>query len=114
LERELLIYYRGLAKAVFGAKKQDVDVGTFTLTVKQAADKPGQRPGGEPVEAYVGELKWTEPFVTGKPQTLRLEIHAWAAEKHKHRCLFICASPQPEIAAVWKALREIRAGCTVR
>jgi hypothetical protein len=114
LERELLIYYRGLAKAVFGAKKQDVDVGTFTLTVKQASDKPGKRPGGELVEAYVGELKWTEPFVTGKPQTLRLEIHAWTAEKHKRRCLFICASPQPETAAVWKAVRENRAGCTVR
>jgi hypothetical protein len=45
---------------------------------------------------------------------LRLEIHTWSAEKHKHRCIFICASPQPETAAVWKALREIRAGCTFR
>ncbi len=32
LERELLTYYRGLARAVFGARKRDVDVGTFTLT----------------------------------------------------------------------------------
>src|SRR3954463_14599867 len=37
LESELLIYYRGLARAVFGARKQDVDVGTFTLTVTQSA-----------------------------------------------------------------------------
>jgi hypothetical protein len=26
-------------------------------------------------------MKWTEPFTTGKPQTLRLEIHTWPAEK---------------------------------
>jgi hypothetical protein len=114
LERELLAYYRGLVKAVSGARKQKVDVAAFTLTVKRAADKPVQRPGGEPVEAYVGELKWTEPFVTGKPQTLRLEIHTWPIEKQKHRCLFICASPRPETAAVWKTLREIRAGCSFR
>jgi hypothetical protein len=114
LERELLAYYRGLARAVLGARKQEVDVGTFTLAVKDAPDKPGNRPGGEPVEAYVGELKWTEPFVTGKPQTLRLEIHTWSVEKHKHRCIFIGASPRPETAAVWKTLREIRAGCTFR
>lgn len=114
LERELLAYYRGLARAVFGARKQEVDVGAFTLTVKPAADKPGKRPGGEAVEAYVGEVKWTEPFATGRPQTLRLEIHTWMVEKHKHRCILICASPQPETAAVWKTLREIRAGCTFR
>lgn len=114
LERELLAYYRGLARAVLGAGKQEVDVGAFTLTVKEAPDKPRDRPGGEPVVAYVGTLKWTEPFATGKPQALRLEIHTWSVERHKHRCVFICASPQPDTAAVWKTLREIRAGCTFR
>jgi hypothetical protein len=112
MEQELLVYYRGLARAVLKARKQEVDVSAFTLSVKDAPDKPGKRPGGESVAAYVGELKWTEPFTTGKPQTLRLEIHIWRVEKHKHRCIFICASPRPETAAVWKALREIRAGCT--
>src|SRR5262245_59213287 len=114
MEQELLAYYQGLAKAVLKAKKQEVDVGAFTLTVKEAPAKPGTRPGGEPAAGYVGELKWTEPFTTGKPQTLRLEIHAWRVEKHKYHCVFICASPQPEAAAVWKTLREIRAGCSVR
>ena len=32
----------------------------------------------------------------------------------KHRCIFIAVSPRPETAAVWKTLREIRAGCTSR
>src|SRR5262245_45867364 len=104
LERELLVYYQGLAKAVLESKKQKVDASNFTLTIKAAADKPAKRSGGETVTAYVAELKWTEPFATGKPQTLRMEIHTWDCEKHKHRCVFICASPQPETADVWKSL----------
>ncbi len=114
IEQELLTYYRGLAKAVLENKKQQVDVGTFTISVKETPDKPGKRPGGEPVAGYVAELKWIEPFATGKPQTLHLEIHTWLVEKHKHRCIFICASSQPETAAVWKTMREIREGCTFR
>lgn len=112
VEKELLAYYRGLATAVLRSKKQEAEVSAFAVTLKESAAE--KRATGEAVSAYAGELKWTEPFTTGKPQTLRLEIHAWRVEKHKHHCVFICASPQPEAAAVWKALREIRAGCTVR
>jgi hypothetical protein len=112
LERELLAYYRGLAAAVLKGKKQEVDTKAFTLSITAAKQQPDKRPGGEAVAAYVGDLKWTEPFATAKPQTLRLEIHSWPCAKHKHHCLFVCASPQPETATVWKTLREIRAGCT--
>jgi hypothetical protein len=114
MERELLTYYRGLSAAVLKAKKQEVDTKAFTLTITAAKEEPDKRPGGETVAGYVGELKWTEPFATGKPQTLRLEIHTWPSAKQKHHIVFVCASPQPETAAVWKALREIRAGCTCR
>jgi hypothetical protein len=114
MEREVLAYYRGLAAAVLQGKKQDVDTKAFTLTLTAAKEPPDKRPGGEPVAGYIGELKWTEPFSTGKPQTLRLEIHAWTSAKHKHHCVFLCVSPQPETAAVWKALREIRAGTATR
>jgi hypothetical protein len=114
LERELLAYYRGLATAVLKSKKKDVDTKVFTLNIALAKEESDRRRGGEAVAGYVGELKWTEPFATGKPQTLRLEIHSWPGADHKHHCIFICASPQPETAAVWKTLREIRAGCTCR
>jgi hypothetical protein len=114
MERELLAYYRGLAAAVLKGKKQEVDTKAFTLAITAAREQPDKRPGGETVAGYVGELNWTEPFATGKPQTLRLEIHSWPIAKHKHHCVFVCASPQPETAAVWKTLREIRAGCTCR
>src|SRR5262245_14354800 len=55
MEKELLAYYRGLAKAVLESKKQKVDAGDFTLTIKDAKDKPGKRPGGEASAAYVAE-----------------------------------------------------------
>jgi hypothetical protein len=112
MESELLTYYRGLAKAVIEGKKQKVDVSTFTLTIKEASEKTGKRPTGEPFAAFVGELKWIEPFTTGKPQTLRFEIQTWHSEKHKRHCVLACASPQAATAEVWKTLREIRDGCT--
>jgi hypothetical protein len=114
MEQELLAYYRGLAAAVLKGKKQGVDTKAFSLTITAAKQQPDKRPGGEAVASYVGELTWTEPFATGKLQTLRLEVHSWPSAKHKHHCVFLCASPQPETAAVWKTLREIRAGCTCR
>jgi hypothetical protein len=112
LERELLAYYRGLAREVSKAKKREVDTKGFSVTVTPARDQPDKRPGGESVTGYIGELSWIEPFATAKPQTLHLEIQSWPSAAHKHHCLFICASPQPDSAAVWKTLREIRAGCT--
>lgn len=113
IERELLAYFRGLAKAVMPRRlNKEADVGSFTLTLKEAKQL-AKRPTGEAVTALVGELKWTEPFVTGKPQTLRLDIHAWTCDKHKHNCVFVLASPQLESAAVWKALRDIRAETTL-
>jgi hypothetical protein len=112
MEKELLAYYRGLAKVVLESKKQKADVGDFSLTLKDAKEKTGKRASGETYSSFVGELKWTEPFTTGKPQTLRMEIHTWPSAKHKRNCVFICASPQPETADVWKQLREIRDGST--
>jgi hypothetical protein len=112
-EQELLAYFRGLAKAVAPRRiKKEVDVAAFTLKLQDAKETPAKRPSGEAVAGYIGELKWIEPFVTGKPQTLRLDIHTWHCDKHDHNCVFVCASPQPDTAEVWKTLREIRADTT--
>jgi hypothetical protein len=110
LRSELLVYYQGLAKAVSEGKEQTIDVATFTMTVKDAATKHETRANGQAVTAFDGELKWIEPFTTGKAQTIHMEIHAWHEAKQKSHCVFICASPQPETAAVWKSMREIREG----
>src|SRR5262245_34059438 len=79
VEKELLAYYRGLAAAVLKSKKQEVDVSCFALTLKESPAE--KRATGETVAAYAGELKWTEPFTTGKIQTLRLDVHIWYNEK---------------------------------
>jgi hypothetical protein len=109
LEKELLTYYRGLATTVLQGKQQKADVSAFALSLKEYA--AASRPSGEKVIAYKGEMKWIEPFTTGKPQTLKLVIHIWYSEKHKAHCIFLCASPQAEDATVWKVLKEIRTGC---
>src|SRR5262249_26891869 len=72
-EPALLAYYRGLAAAVLKGKRQGADTKAFRLTITADKRQPGKRPGGAAVAGHVGELKWSEPFATGKPQTLRLE-----------------------------------------
>ncbi|MFO0806722.1 MAG: hypothetical protein U0791_26755 [Gemmataceae bacterium] len=114
MEQELLTYYRGLSKTVLASKKREVDVSKFTLSIKEMKEKSGKRASGETFTAWLGELKWVEPFATAEPQTLRFEIHVWVAGNHKHHCVFVCVSPQPEKAEIWTKLREIRDGTTVR
>ncbi len=109
LETQLLAYYRGLAKSVAESKERTIDVAPFTMTVTEAKTKP-RRASGEEVIAFTGELKWIEPFVTAAEQTLRMDIQTWRSAEPAGRCLFICASPQPESADVWNSLRAIREG----
>jgi hypothetical protein len=108
LEAELLTYYRGLCKAVLKSKNQTEDVSKFTLKLKEM--RTPNRSGGEACTGYVGELLWVEPFVTGKAQTLRMEVQTWHCEKSGRRHVLVLASPQPPTAAVWKDLRAIGDG----
>lgn len=113
LENELLAYFRGLATMVLKGKKQAVDSTAFSLNIT-ATKQPDRRPGGEAMAGYVGELTWIEPFTTGKPQNLHLEIQTWPSAPQRHHCIFVCASPQSKTSAVWRTLHEIRDGCTCR
>jgi hypothetical protein len=51
-------------------------------------------------------------MVADKAQTLYLDILSWHCDKHDRNRMFVCASPQPDTAKVWKTLREIRKGAT--
>jgi hypothetical protein len=99
LSKQILLYYQGLSSRVSAGKGRKVDVSKFTIDLK-----PAKAPA-----AYLATLKWIEPFATGKPQDLHLEIHAWKDKIRKRTYLFFCASPQSSEAPIRKTLRKIRA-----
>ena len=72
VEREVLVYYRGLAKAVGG---EEIETGKFTLGLKKIEAAKGKKKPPAGVSVSAGVLDWVEPFVTKKPQKLRLELH---------------------------------------
>jgi len=109
MDSELLAYYRGLAIAVLKSRDVSADTNTLTLKLTEArtideAPKPPPTP-----KQYTGDLKWVEPFVTGQSQTLHLEVETWKHEDSNHRYMFVCASPKPKTAAIWRQMHEIRA-----
>jgi hypothetical protein len=106
LQREFLVYYRGLAAGVLKNQKVKVDPKSFTLKFKEAKATAAARPKG--AKTYTGDLKWLEPFVTRKPQTLHLEIEAWQDASSKHNYVFVCASPKKTTEAIWKEMHGIR------
>ncbi len=106
LRQEMLVYYRGLAAAVLKNQKVDFDPKSFALKLKEAKAIAAARPAD--TKTYTGDLKWLEPFVTRKPQTLHLEIEAWKDAKSKHSYVFVCASPKKTTEAIWKEMRGIR------
>jgi hypothetical protein len=100
LESELLVYYRGLAKAVGRGKIKTDD---FSIDIKPVEN--AKTPG---VQQYIATLKWVEPFATKKPQTLRIEIRAWSTPKDRRSWIFMSVSPQKTDNPVWKTMHKIR------
>ncbi|MBI3856934.1 MAG: hypothetical protein HY293_14700 [Planctomycetes bacterium] len=110
LEKDLLKYYKGLCAAVAGGKKLDLDLSRISVKVTKQ-DKKGKL-GGEDAELLQARIDWYDPFVTGKPMTLHLELWGRPADAQKRSCLFAIASPLEKSAPVWEALRKIQAGFT--
>jgi hypothetical protein len=108
LERETLVYYRGLSQAVMAGKQQSVDTSKFTVTLAASDDKSGAPAVAPTATAWTGTLDWVEPFATQQPQKLFLELHVW---EHEGRPVVLsCISPvAPDAVEPWKALRSIRA-----
>lgn len=102
LQRELLVYYRGLATTVLKGRNVKVEPNSFTLKLS----KQKSIGGPENLTGYAGDLNWLEPFRTRKAQTLHLEVHAWRRAENNY--LFVCVSPMKKSAAIWKELHEIR------
>jgi len=105
VEREILVYYRGLAKAVGG---EGMETGKFTLDLKKVEPAKGRKKSSA-VIASAGVLDWVEPFVTKKPQKLRLEFHFWKDNAERFSYVFCCASPAAFEKQIWKEMRGVRA-----
>lgn len=98
LTKELLKYYRGLAVAVTRRSGIDVKPDSFTLTITPVKDSKTKS---------TAVMKWIEPFVTRKPQTLHFEIES-VTESSINGCLLkIAVSPQRDESAVWKPMRQL-------
>ena len=108
LKRELLVYYRGLAKAVMAGKEKTVDPSGFTVTLTKAESPTLAAPDAAPkAEGWTGTLDWIEPFATEKTQKLHLEVHVW--KEGEHPVVLSCVSPvDPGAEIAWPALRGIR------
>ena len=104
IQDELLKYYRGLATAVGKGRKLKIDTAVFKIDVKPVKEKPGE---------FVAVMDWVEPFVTGKPQKLHMELKAATMEDGKASTLQMTVSPQPTDHQVWKSLRKVLASVKI-
>lgn len=108
IERELLTYYQGLSSTIFKSRKKKIDTSEFTCKLKKAKPVAPQKIYPQNLTEYLATVKWTEPFVTQKPQTLNLIIQAWTDKTTKHGYLFVCVSPSDFKADIWLTMRNIR------
>lgn len=113
IQREMLVYYRGLAESVSKSKGRTVDAAKFTFELepaKAATGTPEQISAASKVTQYAGKLAWVEPFVTGQPQTLHFEIQFWTDPGTTRDYLFVCTSPKSPggTEAIWRELRSLR------
>lgn len=95
---ELLKYYRGLATAVGQGKNLKIDTKKFTIDVKAKPKQKGH---------FTVSIDWIEPFSTGKPQKLNMEVHTKRFESANASTLAMAVSPQPTSHKVWKQLRTV-------
>jgi len=110
LEKDLLKYYKGLCSAVASSRKLELDLSKIAVKVDRQ-DKKG-RLGGEEADLSHARIDWYDPFTTGKPLTLHVEIWTRSADGGKRSCLLAIASPKEKTAPIWESLRKIQAGFT--
>lgn len=110
VHEQILVYYRGLAKAVMGGRGLPVDADSFKLKLESGdSDKGGPNPadaGEGQVTFWTASLDWIEPFATRKPQTLHFEVHLW--KNGGRPVVYFTASPQERDHAIWKEMRGYR------
>ena len=100
LNKLLTTYYRGLCRAVAKGTDFKIDPTKITAVVKEEHyEAPHSR-------HFHGTLQSYDPFVTGKPLKLHLEILTVEFGAGDHR-IYASVSPKPSDNLIWKILRGI-------
>ena len=101
LKSLLETYFRGLCKAV--SEGTDFKIDGSKISAKVSEDHFE----AEHARHFHVTLQSFDPFVTGKPLTLNLEILTLDLGPSDHR-LFAAVSPKPAEAPIWKLLRSLK------
>ncbi len=100
LDTLLTTYFRGLCRTVAEGSGFHIDPAKITATVKEDHyEAPSSRHFHASIESY-------DPFVTGRPITLHLDILTVDVGPQDHR-IFAGVSPRPKDDPIWKVLHDI-------
>jgi len=91
VESFLDTYYRGLCRSV--GEGRGLDQSKFSVTVEQDGS------------TFLAMVEMVDPFVTGEPLSLRLELISHAAAQGTE--IFGIASPAPKDAPIWERLHAL-------
>ena len=103
LKSFLETYYRGLCRAVAEGTDFKIDVSKVSAIVREDHYEARN------FRHFRATLDSYDPFVTGKPLTLHLEILAYEPGRTDHR-IFAAVSPKATESPVWKLLRTLKRG----
>ncbi|MCB1182582.1 hypothetical protein KDM41_04045 [bacterium] len=105
LEGDLVAYWDGLAAAV--GPGRGFEMGEHESTVRLRTEPDPESVGPMQIS---GTAHIFEPFVTGRPLDLYLEIRIDRCEQQDRRVISIAVSPQPASHAVWSTMGDIWRG----
>lgn len=94
-------YFRGLCKTVVKKSGFKVDVSKISATVQEDHFE------AQFSRHFTVTLDSYDPFVTGKPLKLRLEMLVVRKNRTDHR-IFAAVSPKPADSPVWNVLRRLK------
>jgi hypothetical protein len=99
-------YFAGLCTSVAKEKGQPIDPAKFSVSVQAVAGP--QRKLGHVVAKLAGTVDSYDPFATGKPIVLNVEVWVWDCDRSGKRAAIVLASPKPVSAPIWTSLRKRR------
>jgi hypothetical protein len=106
LTASLQRYFAGLCTSVGTEKGYPIDPAKILASLHAVAS-PKHRLG-HAVAAFAGTVESYDPFVTGKPIVLNVDVWVWDCDRSGKRVASVLVSPQPASAPIWSSLRERR------